>query len=1316
MKLATIIKFTQSKISRVAFSFAFIFGFFIFNAGQAHALFASVGFGSCGDINNYSFTSQLCNYGQNFSVGQLVGALNNFYSGSGITYRSGTGIPAAIAHANGLGYIDGYSVGDCQTVASSNESISTTVACEVACTNASGQGMSYALIGKDDFLATYCPSGGPGGPTGPPPGSTDFSLTLDPHTVSMRQGEVINYTVSFQDNFSGSYPVQLDELDPCPTNATCGFWTGSGFLGNSITSNMIGGNSPLIYYRIQTTAGTPIGVYPITVNATDMGSGYSMGTRTDNASLSVLGPSCNAQGGTNQLLGCGYLGGSYQNPPLIPLGSATPGPVGTPPVDNFVALDQNYGNGEVIPGSNVPDNLYVIWSGDFNFSGGTYYFTARTHGSNFLSLPNVENVYVDGAQFPSITADGLHAGKTVSINLTPGTHNIMVTYQVVYQDYSNYNAVGAAKSIHLDWTTNGGNITGSPAVCDGNWHNDPSGQQTSAQPVGVFLPSGVNAHTPNQTPLESIGVAAFGLNSEYFAASCVFPASGNICYWTGWQDLQGIYGPSGPLGTPDLYTFFDGSKWQLRVRTSDNNVLKSNATLSSTSYTGFFGGWAFDGGSYPFRTPTSFSDSRGNNWQLRQGPGNAVQYSCTPPRPHIVLNPTNIPFSGISGSSTPAAQNMTISDSVAGSTLQWRAQTDQNWCRVNGVNNSGSITGSSPYGSPATVSVSVDAPSSVSTFNCTITVSDNGSSPAADNSPQTAAVVYTVSAGTCPNPGTVPVNLSASTIQVGGTALASAPANFTGGSFSPDGSGHASVSGSTVTGVSPGNDLISGSGWTYTVNGASACSLGGTLLHVNNAHVNGVCGNANGKTYPNGASSYGSDQQCSAGSSSNASFPSAGNSVNWTCLGANGGSNSGTCSASQASASCTTLTYKPATSGFSINSAGPAASSLSVNTGDTFYAFVDYGSAGVNSIQPPAASGAPACTFDTFVGTAARFICTAASTPAGYTYTTGTTAGTSSNTCASGPTTIGTVTVSAPSGPTPPGPGPTYNSNTDPAAPGPSAASCGQVRITWVDNSTNETGFKIYKDGSFTGTIVSSTSVGGTGTVYTYKYDTGNDIASHVFSVVATGPSGDSSVTDLPAIAGIACRADLSGSDKEITAVNSASVSTVSPCDGKPNLLPSTVALKTGDMITFSINLCNSGNNTAGNITITDELTNLSSSTAAKYCDGGTCTNLTPGAGVGHYSVVGGTPPNEIIKFNLSSASFNVSPSTVKNLIFTAKIDPGSSTANYSRFQNSADICFSRFPGDTGSCNGFGGSQSVRTNLLLFYNGSNLPDKQEVAP
>jgi hypothetical protein len=64
--------------------------------------------------------------------------------------------------------------------------------------------------------------------------------------------------------------------------------------------------------------------------------------------------------------------------------------------------------------------------------------------------------------------------------------------------------------------------------------------------------------------------------------------------------------------------------------------------------------------------------------------------------------------------------------------------------------------------------------------------------------------------------------------------------------------------------------------------------------------VNGVCGSANGHTYLYNETGYTPYTQCSAGSTNNATFPNAGQTVSWLCLGTNGGANV-SCSASRQS-------------------------------------------------------------------------------------------------------------------------------------------------------------------------------------------------------------------------------------------------------------------------------------------------------------------------------------------------------------------------------------------------------------------------------
>jgi hypothetical protein len=68
--------------------------------------------------------------------------------------------------------------------------------------------------------------------------------------------------------------------------------------------------------------------------------------------------------------------------------------------------------------------------------------------------------------------------------------------------------------------------------------------------------------------------------------------------------------------------------------------------------------------------------------------------------------------------------------------------------------------------------------------------------------------------------------------------------------------------------------------------------------------VNGVCGNADGKTYAYGTTGYSPDTQCSVGSPDNTAFPPAGGKSAWLCSGTDGGSWSKMCLAQQSAQAC----------------------------------------------------------------------------------------------------------------------------------------------------------------------------------------------------------------------------------------------------------------------------------------------------------------------------------------------------------------------------------------------------------------------------
>ncbi|MFA6514638.1 MAG: PA14 domain-containing protein, partial [Patescibacteria group bacterium] len=99
----------------------------------------------------------------------------------------------------------------------------------------------------------------------------------------------------------------------------------------------------------------------------------------------------------------------------------------------------------------------------------------------------------------------------------------------------------------------------------------------------------------------------------------------------------------------------------------------------------------------------------------------------------ISLSPASFFFSGVSGGATPAGKTLTISN-TGSATLNWTGATNQTWCHISSASGSVAASGSQ------NVTVSVNAPSNVGTFNCTVTITDSSAS----NSPQTAAVTYTV--------------------------------------------------------------------------------------------------------------------------------------------------------------------------------------------------------------------------------------------------------------------------------------------------------------------------------------------------------------------------------------------------------------------------------------------------------------------------------------------------------------------------------------------------------------------------------------------
>ncbi len=463
--------------------------------------------------------------------------------------------------------------------------------------------------------------------------------------------------------------------------------------------------------------------------------------------------------------------------------------------------------------------------------------------------------------------------------------------------------------------------------------------------------------------------------------------------------------------------------------------------------------------------------------------------------------------------------------------------------------------------------------------------------------------------------------------------------------------------------------------------------------------VGGACGSASGKLYPNGTAGYGSDQQCASGSSTNTSFPAAGTTVTWVCNGIYGGSNSGNCSATQAPA-CTALSYKAATSGFSTSASGPSGSSLNVVAGQTFYAFTDYAAAGTDSIQAPSVSGSFICVFDAFLGSVARFSCMAPAAAGSYTYTTGTNyyAYPGSNVCASGPTVMGTVTSQIPNPPTTPATAENTAMN--------GSVICATAKLSWAAPSSGPApqGYRIYRNGSFLA------SVSGAGTVrYTDSSASLVPGTNYTYEVSSYIGTAESSRLSVGTVAPTPCNANLSDSDKDIAGVNTYNFT--SPARGSCNgfqAVPSDANFKAGDIVHFTINICNdTGQGDATNVILTDRLTNLQQPPAGWNAKLGDANSnmpqpITP-------SVSGISP---YLDSTLTFGVGTVSVSKIRTLTFDAQIAvPATYASTYARFQNTATIDFTKnAQGQNGS------TVSVFTPFLIFSTAEDYPGRGEIAP
>ena len=267
---------------------------------------------------------------------------------------------------------------------------------------------------------------------------------------------------------------------------------------------------------------------------------------------------------------------------------------------------------------------------------------------------------------------------------------------------------------------------------------------------------------------------------------------------------------------------------------------------------------------------------------------------------------------------------------------------------------------------------------------------------------------------------------------------------------------------------------------------------------------------------------------------------------------------------------------------------------------------------------------------------------------------------------------------------------------------------CSQIRFTWTDNSSDETGFRLYRDTDSdpAGAILITTTAANVQS-YTYTPPDTNPYYYFVSSFNGNGESARIAAANNP-VASIACQANLSGSDKDITQVQTLSTGAgpLTACNGEfQGSYVGTTPIKflTGDVVSFRINICNnnfSSEADATSVVVTDYLSNLEKPTAgwsAKICNpSASCADVNPPEG--------GTAPNQTLTFNVGTVPQGES----RYITFNARI--AAATGPTSRFNNRAEIDYIK------DASGTPGFRPASTPWLPYYSSTGVPVRVEKPP
>lgn len=275
---------------------------------------------------------------------------------------------------------------------------------------------------------------------------------------------------------------------------------------------------------------------------------------------------------------------------------------------------------------------------------------------------------------------------------------------------------------------------------------------------------------------------------------------------------------------------------------------------------------------------------------------------------------------------------------------------------------------------------------------------------------------------------------------------------------------------------------------------------------------------------------------------------------------------------------------------------------------------------------------------------------------------------------------------------------------------------CSELMVYWkLPQSATPTGYRIYrssKNPSSSGFQESdwqrAAQVGADVLFYkdTHPLRPGAD---NYYSVSAVYGNSESAKALMPPITPLVCQANMSASDKDITAVNNLNFP-VSSCGGS-DAPPAETAFKNGDAVTFTINLCNispSSQQDARNVVVRDTFLNIERyNSNFPATDGRAWNAKLDGKPISPISV-SGVSPNQTLVFAIPGG---IPKQTLKKLVLQGRVTvPTDYTANFARFSNQADIQYLKDLEDTQ------GIKTVLTPLIRFSNGTKVPEKQEVAP